>query len=346
MSLIQRDNKVAMAKGTTWGTSVEPTGTAGVYVKAHTPPKGARKLITNEDEFGRGMASEGQILEHEAQSGSMSMRCYWEGVEPFIASLMGIYNGAEVAVSTGVYGHTSELDTTMDSVFHSIAWDEGDEVKAVNSAKIISGTFSYQDGLSLDVNYMGDKVEVKDAWTKPLNVDFASEGKGIFKLGGATVKINDESGAALADGDKLFPSGIDIAVTRGFEALPIIAGSDTIAEPVEKTAPVVEVTLTFPKKETETAAFLTAFNDRKYKKMSITFDGGAIGATGYNYEFRFDFPKLMIMEAPDFAQDTPLPTTIKLKALKASAAPNGMTKTVPSIYIQNEVTPLSNYPNS
>ncbi|MCP5046983.1 MAG: hypothetical protein GY940_07405 [bacterium] len=347
MSLIQRENKVGMKKGTAWSTAVEPGAGNGLYVKAHTPPKGARKIITNEDEFGRGMASSGEVLEYEAQSGSMSLRCYWEGMEGIVASLMGIYNSALVGVGDGVK-HTATLDTEMDSIFHTIAWDEGSEIKTVNSARIVSGTFSYQDGLNLDINYLGDKVQTQSGWTNwQNNVSYPSEGKGIFKLSNAVVKINDAGGAGLADGDKLYPSAIDIAITRGFEGLPVTAGNDTISEPVEKAAPMVEITLTFPKKETATAAYLAAFNNRTFKKMSILFQEDALPTDGaLNYELQFEFPKLLVMEAPDFAQDTPIPTTIKLKALKAAAAPTGMTVTIPTVTIQNEAAALGGYPSS
>lgn len=345
MSLIQRENRVGMKRGTTWGTAVEPTTGDGLYVKAHTPPKGARKVVTNEDEFGRGMAGSGEVLEYEAQSGSMSLRVYWEGLEAILASLMGIYNPDADTPETGVNQHKFKLDTVMDSIFHSIAWDEGDEIKAVNSARIVSGTFTYADGLNLDINYLGDKVSAV-GWSGPLGVTYPSEGKGIFKLSNAVVLVNGEEDVALAEGDKLYPSGIDIAVTRGYEGLPVTAGSDCIGEPVEKTAPTIEITLTFPKKETATKAYLDAFNNRVYKKVRIRFEGDDISgtATPTKYAIEFNFPKSMVMEAPDFAQDTPIPTTIKLKALKATGTPAGMAETVPYIIMHNKAAALSNYP--
>jgi hypothetical protein len=344
MSLIQRENKVGMKKGSTWGTAVEPSTGNGLYVKAHTPPKGARKIVTNEDEFGRGMASSGEVLEYEAQSGSMSLRVYWEGLEAITASLMGIYAFSANTPQAGVNRHKFKLDTVMDSIFHTFAWDEGDEVKAVKSASIVSGTFSYADGLNLDINYLGDKVSITN-FTKPLGVTYPCEGKGIFKLSNAAVWINAQGGAAFAVGDKLYPSGVDIAVTRGFEGLPVTAGSECISEPVEKTAPIVEITLTFPRKETATAAYFNAFKNRDYKKMRIKFEGDVITGNA-KYTMEFNFPKLLIMEAPDFAQDTPIPTTIKLKALKATANPTGMVEAVPYILMDNVAGQLSGYPAS
>jgi hypothetical protein len=347
MSLIQRENKVGMKKTTTWGAADRPTTGHGLYVKGHTPPKGARKVITNEDEFGRGMASNAEVLEYEAQSGSMSLRCYWEGLEGIYASLMGKYGSADAAGGTR---HVFTLDTGIGSIFHTIAWDEGAEIKAVNTAKIVSGTFSYADGLNVDINYLGDKVDAPDTWqaTAPLDCTYPSEGMGIFKLSNATVWVNDAGDTALADGDKLFPSGIDIAITRGYEGLPVTAGSDAISEPMEKAAPNIEVTLNFPKKETETEAYFDIFNNREYKKLRILFDtADAIpAATGKNYQMQFDFPKVMVMEAPDYAQDTPIPTTIKFKVLKASATPAGWDADAPCIILQNGVTALTDYPTS
>lgn len=344
MSLIQRENKVGISKGTTWGTLVDPFGGTGLYVKAHTPPKGARKIVTNEDEFGRGMATEGQVLEYEAQSGSMSCRLYWEGLEHLVASVMGSY-AYDDTTTPGVVAHKFVMAPVSSGVFHSVAWEEGDEIKAVNSATIVSGTFGYADGLNLDVNYLGDMVSISSL-ASPLGVSYPSEGKGIFKLSKAVVKINDAGTAAFETSHEFNPSGIDIAVTRGFEGLPVTAGNETIAEPIEKTAPTVEVTLTFPKKETATAAFLDAFKGREYKKMQIFYDTlDDIGATGVKHSIEFNFPKMFIMEAPDFAADSPIPTTIKLKALLADAAPSPvMDQKVPYIVLKNALAGLSNYP--
>jgi hypothetical protein len=345
MSLIQRENRVGIKKGSTWGTPVEPTTNDGIFVKSHSTPKGGRKVVTNEDEFGRGMATAGEILEYESQSGSMSMRVYSEGIEAVIASLMGIYTCTADNPEVGVNQHVFKMATVMDSIFHTFAWDEGDEVKAVNSAKIISGTFSYADGLNLDINYLGDKVSIT-GFTNPLGVTYPSEGKGIFKLINAVVQINGEGDADFTTGDNLNPSGISIAVTRGFEALPVTAGNDCISEPLEKSAPVVEVTLNFPKKETATAAYFNAFHSRDYKKMRIKFEGNTISGTSSKYTIEFNFPKLLVMEAPDFAQDTPIPTTIKLKVLKSTAAPTGMNEIVPYILMQNQMDALTGYPST
>jgi len=332
MSLIQRENHVAMIKGATWGTAATPT--AGVYVKGHTPPKGARKVITNEDEFGRGMASSAELLEFEGQSGSMSLRVYSEGLESILASLMGQYKYTVDGGGDGYNTHTYKLATGMASMFHTIAWDEGSEVKAVNSARLVSGNFSYADGLNLDINYLGDKVSIT-GWSNFENtLSYPSKGKSIFKLSNAQVLINGEEAAALSGSDELKPSGIDIAVTRGFEALAVTAGSDSITEPIEKTAPVVEVTLTFPKKETATAAYFNAFNNRDFKKMQISFAGEG------EHKMIFNFPRVFLAEAPDFAQDTPIPTTLKLKALVSDlvSLPAGMSYNVPYIQLRNDLT--------
>ncbi len=331
MSLIQRENSVAIKKATTWGTAVQPTGAEGVHVKSHTPPKGGRKVITNEDEFGRSMATASHQLEYEAQSGSMSYRLYPQGSEGMIASLMGAYN-----FITDEKTHEFVLAPTAPSVFHTIAWDEGDEVKAVNTARINSGTFNYADGLNMDLGYMGDKVSVT-GWSAPLSVTCPGSDLPIFKLSNASVSVRDCDANAFGAGDVLKPSGVSIAVTRNFEALPMTTGSETIDLPIEKTAPVVEVTLNFPKKETATAAYFNAFNSGELKKMKINF------AMDADNNISFNFPKLMIAEAPDFAQDSPIPTTIKFKALLATADVVGMNHRAPYIALKNKSADMAGY---
>jgi hypothetical protein len=53
---------------------------------------------------------------------------------------------------------------------------------------------------------------------------------------------------------------------------------------------------------------------------------------------------LIITEAPEFSQDTPIPTTIKMKALAAETLPTGMEESVPYCYLQNEIPALTGYP--
>lgn len=342
MSVIQRENRVAVSKAGPWGEAVQPAIDSGVYVKSHQPPKGGRKVVTNEDEYGRGMASSGEVLELEDQTGSMSMRVYAEGLEPIIASLMGRY-GSDTAGS--VVTHTFILDTVIQSINHTIAWDEGDELKCCRTAKFKDGKFSYADGLNVDLNYQADKVSLS-SWGGTLGdmgVNSPSSGKCMFKLLNCDVRINDEGDSDFQD--TFNPSGIDINITRGYTSLPVTAGNDMSEEPIEKEAPSVEITLTFPKKESKTAAFVSHFSSRQYKKMRILFTGDIIGAGPDTYDLRFNFPKLFISETPDIGNETPLPVTIKFKALIASSVPAGMEHNVPYIVMKNELPALTGYPS-
>lgn len=345
MSTNKREQGIGLKKASVWGTAVEPSTGDGIYVLSHTPPKGDRNNVTNGDEFDHDLPTEVYPMDYPEQTGSMSGRFYYEGCERLLAALFGIYTSS--VPESGVVKHEFTFDPIIGSIFFTIAWDEDDEVKCVPSAKIKSGRIYFDNGLRWEINYGGDRTTVS-SWSDPLPITYASEGKGIFRLLDTTVWMNATDGADFGNGDKIYPSGIEIAIDPKYVTLPVTAGYEGISEhePGDE-PPTVTITLNFPKKDSTNKDFIDYFAAGTKKKMRIKMENStAISGKSAKYTFFLDLPEVYVIEAPEYAQQSPIPVTVKLGILKASATPTGMSTTVPYAYLINQIAALTGYPAS
>lgn len=344
MSVFKRENGIGLAKATTWGTTVIPGAGEGVFVLTHTPPKGDVNLVTNEDEFDHDMATAVYPMDFPEASGSMSLRFYYEGLERIMAALFGYYDEG-TPPEGGVVNHEFGWDPVIGSIFFTVGWDEGDEAKVVPSAKIKGGKIYFDNGAKIDINYGGDKVTPLSASEGTLtNLTYPSTGKGIFKLLHTTVWANAQAGADFGAGDKLYPNGISIEIIRGYQALPVVAGSDAIGEHLEPDTPQFLITLNFPKKDSTNEGFISDYQIGTLKKLRIKMEGAVISGKTSKYTLCLDVPMAMIVEAPEYSQESPEPVTVKFKAMRAAGAPTGMTVVLPRAYMYNEIAALTGYP--
>ena len=346
MSNIKGERGIGIKKGTTWGTAVEPTTGDGIYLQRFTPPKGDRKLSTNGDEFDHDMPTLTMSGDYPEQTGSMGGRLYFEGLERILASLFGIY-----VVGTppegGVVRHEFTFDAIIGSIFHSLGWDEGNEVKCVPSMKIKSGKLTYEEGFQWDVDFGGDRVTIS-AYSEPLGITYPSTGQGVWRLLNTTVQINAQAGADFGAGDIIHVNKLEIGIDHKYATLPITTGYEGISEHARGDEhPEVTIDIAFPEKDDTNALYLPAFDAGTKYKMRIKMESAAvISGKASKYTFEMDFPGLYLPEPPVYAMESPIPTSVKLAVYRVAANPTGMTNVMPYAYMLNEVPALTGYPAS
>ena len=340
MSLLKRENGIGYSKGAVWDTAIEPATEDGLIIKEHTPPVNAREVFVNDNEFDKSLPTLQQIGNYEPAEGNFMAPFYYEGLEGWLASVFGKYSGSAL---TDGNQHNFEFDPVIEGIFHTLAWDEGDEVKAIPSAVVKGMAMSYDGGFDLTFDYLGSRSSIAGAFTTPLGLTYKTTGVDKFKLLQGTVWLNDHDGSDFADGDKLCVNNIEMSIVRGFEAQPHCAGNSSILEPKEVTPPTFEITLSFPKKDAANKEYHGDFSAGTQKKLKIEFLGPLINATD-RYTFTLFVPLMVIMEAPEYDQESPIPTTVKLQMLAAAAAPTGMTKIIPYAELINEIDILTGYP--
>lgn len=347
------EQRFGFKKTSAWNTATEPSTNDGLFVigGSHVPPNNARVTTDDGDEHGRLMRSQHELLQYEEQSGTFSVRGHYEGtLEKLCASIMGHYD--TTTAETTVITHKCKADPQIADILHTIGWEEGaGEMKGVASAVIKSLEFVIDNGLRVNVEYLGDKVqELSGTWTDATDWTYSSIGKGLHKLIGCTVLMNNESGATLNPAtDEINPSNITIRLERMYETPPPGTGQEYASQPNENGSFLVTVSMEFPKKDTTNAAYFSAWSNNTAKKMSIVFTGDTISGKTAAYSLGFYFPKLHISEAPVYELNTPVPNNITLTGFKSNDTlteniNRGMEEIYPYIKIVNEVAALTGYP--
>ncbi len=343
--LNNRERGIGFAKGSVWGTAVQPGTGHGIYLQRFVPPKGDRSSQTDGDEFDHDLPTNVYMGDYPEQTGSMGGRFYWAGMERILASIFGIYTSS--VPESGVVKHEFTFDPIIGSIFHSLAWDEGDEIKSVPSFKFKNLRIFYDDGFQWDADIGGDRLVIA-SWSDPLALTYGSEGLGIFRKLNTTISINAQGGADFAAGDVINPNSIDIKIDPKYTTLPIATGYEGISEhePGDE-HPEFSIALGFPKKDSQNDYFLTSFNAGTKYKMRIKCESAAVisGKTS-KYTFCVDLPALYISEPPVYELKSPVPSSVKFSIYRPSAAPTGMSAAVPTAYIINQVAALTGYPAS
>jgi hypothetical protein len=346
MSNIKGERGIGLAKGTTWGTAVQPGTGHGVYLQRFSPPAGNRALTTNGDEFDHDMPTLILPGDYPEQTGSMGGRLYFEGIERILASLFGVYV-VGTPPESGVVRHEFTFKPIIGSIFHALAWDEGDEVKSVPSMKIKSGKISYSEGFQFDVNFGGDRVTIQ-SWSEPLLLTYPSDGKGVWRLLNTTVSINAQAGADFSAGDVIHVNKLELGVDLKYKTLPITSGYEGISEHRRGDEhPDFIVDIAFPEKDTTNAAFLASFDSATKYKMRIKMESAAvISGKATKYTFEVNLPGLYLPEPPVYAMESPIPVSMKLATYRVASNPTGMSNVLPYAYMLNEIPALTGYPAS
>jgi hypothetical protein len=344
--IVIRGNKIGVQKTTPWNTATKPTTSDGIFIDEHTPPEGARDVEYDGMDFGRGMSNQQFLMGYPEQAGSLAGRFYFEGWEKFLASVFGHYDSS--APEAGVVKHKFRLDPVMaTNILHTIGWEEGDEIKAVNSAVVKALEIGINNGgMRVTVEYLGDKVEEKTAsWTDLSALTYVSaQDDGVFKLLNTIVKMEAEA-TELTDSHKIYPSNVTIRIERGFVTPPNVAGHEYSEEPVEENDPKVTIDLEFSKKDDTNKAYFADFNSQEYKKLIIQFTGPTITGKSTAYDFSLYIPKAAIDNQINIDQKTPYPVKLTLSCLEDSAIPGDMDELVPYAYLTNEIAALADYPS-
>ena len=346
-----QDKKIGIVKTTAWGTATEPSTGNRFPLVAFTPGAVNFETYINSDESGISMPTCKYNLYQTQVNLSGSMKFRYEGGEIPLACAFGYYDVGtppESGVVRHEYTWNSTLTDAIDSLLHTIAWDEGTEVKVIPSVVLSNLTIGNDSGYNLGMEFIGDKISIS-GYSSPLGVTSTSPcGEGLFKHSQLQIRMNSQSGGALSSGDVLTNiSSCQIIFSRGLEALAQSAGSDSVAKPEENLNGNIVVNLTFSKKTDFSAGIFAQFvaNPPGYYKMDFTWTGETISGKTSAYSFTLSLPKVTI-DSIDYASATPTETTASFSCMLPSSAPTGMSSIWPTAVLINTTTGLSDYPSA
>ena len=346
MSIIKRQNPVAFKK-TAWGTAVEPSTGDQIFVETNAPPAGARELVTNVDEHGAPLETNLCLGPFEEQAGSFDGKIYVEQTKlmEIIASICGEYGFTVDTPVAGANKHAFVMKRVLTAdISHTLAYDEGDEVKAVDWMKFMSFVVALDSVYKHTTSYLGSKLEVKSGYATPLAVTGDSR-IACFLQENTTVRINEQNAAALSGSDDQLVTDYGMSLERGLQSEAPVAGTNVISNINDGLQPTFTITLNYPRKTTQNKIFLPDYQVGEIYKASISMTSGLLYITGTTpYQLDFFFPGLYCVEAPTYDQETPEPVSATFMVQYDSAGAASMDYKVPYAYWYNSLVTLSGYP--
>lgn len=153
-------------------------------------------------------------------------------------------------------------------------------------------------------------------------------------------RINAQGGGALADGDKVNVTQVQIDYNRPQEHVDEIRNAAGNGEP--RSSGLIEATLTVTFRNKADDTWFTAADAGTDYKADFFVTGATIGG-GFSYQYEFAFPLLRIVQDPTYnltnAGENEM--TVVYKCLVATAAPTGLLDKYPYVRVWN--TRSTNY---
>lgn len=335
-------SKLAIAKGSTWGTlPTLSTGARAPFVSS-TLQKAIAQIP---DEELKGKATQGPSVNgSESVPGQLSwLGDYRQKAHLVMAALFMGAAGVPTTVETGVYLHVFPFQPTTDGLFAGVGVDlAGKDVYGFKSVKPVRRTIRIAGGgrweESFEVLGAGlDKTIASSGWT----YTYDPNGNGARRvLASQTVcRVNTHAGDALDSGDVVKPREIVVTMARAMEQdFPV--GQAYGEEPILGGWASVTVALTF---FGITAELLALFRDNMDAGTALKMDlvathGTLLGATEYRKRALY-FPKLIVTECPtEIPGPGPVPVRVTMTAHFSDAVPTGF----PSGYDEEVVEQVQN----
>lgn len=143
-------------------------------------------------------------------------------------------------------------------------------------------------------------------------------------------RINAQAGSALANGDKVDCTSIEIALGFPLELVGEIRGQAGNGAPRASGNPPFTATITVNLKSLEDQTWFSALEAGTEYKADFIVTGETIGG-GYSYQFGLSFPRLKVISDPTYnlANTGENPQTVVFEAMVAPSVPSGMISTYP-----------------
>ena len=333
------ESKMAVKKGTAWGTAVAVGAGNGVIFGSHGIKR--TQAVFTSDEMGAPYATS-VALGAIACAGPLEMPLKYDSLDLLLALFMGTTGGAPTRQgATAAYAQKFSLAGSIVGKFATLCVNNGIGIDEFTSIKVNGMTLKGAAGQDVRVSFditaqnLSTGSTTNTIATFNTNVTFPAYGNNVLFEDGV-FRINLQSGIALASGDIVYPSDFELAVKRTVEGAPWVGGANTIDEPGNAGMLKTDLTLTF-------ARYLDNSHDLAWiaqtaYKMDMTFTGALIESTYYR-KFIVALPQLIINDPAHDIVKGPIKEVVKYTALGVDTAPTGMTATAPiEISVVNKQT--------
>jgi len=326
-----REFIIALKKAAAWHTPVACGAGDGLLILSD----GIK--VTNpvelDDSAGQQWITQADVGE-KVINGTLDAYMRYEGFDTVLALIMGTAGTPAQQGATAAYLHTYRLSSNIIGLFATMA-----ELKLANKVWEFPSVKLHGFKLMAEMNKpvkispeaIADKLdrasETNTAATMA-NVTMPDTVNRIIMNRDTVIRINDQDGDALGEGDELYPSSIEFTFNRPMDAEPV-AGQEGVDEPTDNGFPVATVSMKFPRYNAANDAFFDDWDGFVSKKMDITFTGKMI-EDPYRYQFKLSFPHVKV-DNPEAPVSGPgkIPFSLNFQVLAAAEAPTGMAFTEP-----------------
>ena len=275
--LTGREILIGLKKAAAWRTALEAGADDGLLILSES----FKQTIEHLDDDSAGLTfiqrtDQGKI---EA-SGGLEAYMRYEGLDVLLALIMG--TAGVPTVPNPLYTTTCQnsyvMADNLSGLFATLAMlKKSDKVFEYPSVKFhqfkLSGEMNAP--VKLSVEGIANLLELASAIntdTTMASITYPDKGNRIIMNKDTHFWLNDESGAAVAVGDAIYPSSVELSFNRPMDA-DLVAGNEDVAEPVGEGFPEITLTLNFPRYNDANDAFFTDWEALTRKKMEIYFKG-------------------------------------------------------------------------
>lgn len=331
--------KIAIKKGSTWGTAVS-VATTGYYTYGRMTVSGGYDKIVSDD---IGFAGKILQLTYGKQNINVSFTFDLAFNQPLSALVGGVLgtegNATETTGGQGDYSHAIDLADSNVGMFWTIAaLCEDDRLIEIPSFKPVSFSVSGSINGKPTVTVQGVADRFVHFGDSPVNSVANITGLTARAYQNAVLgntnhyfRINSDSGAGLSSTDDKLLVDYSLSVSRVLDPLFALRGANSkyTLEPT----PLGDITglLSFKLATNDDSAmdFLAMWRSQTTWKAELYMDGAQIAA-GVNRSFKFQMPYLTSDGSLPSGFDTPaknqrMQGMMQLQMMKRSAAPTGMT---------------------
>lgn len=315
--------KAAVKKASTWGTAVACGANDGVLLIGDSLKKTIANVV--DDSLGLAFIEQRDLGEIRVE-GNLSAFLRYDSLDVLLALAMGDTQAPTQQGVTTAYANSIKLKDNVDALFASIAINKAVNIFEYPSAKIAGFTIKGEMGKPLEIEFnVMCNDEVINSSTNTLttfnNVTyFEKANRTLFSQG--VFRMNDQSGAALGGGDKIYPQSFELTFKRKLKGEYVAEGANKIDEPTNDGLPECTLKLAFPRYSS--AVYLTNLGSDTRKKMDMVFTGANIAET-YNRTFKLSLPHMALVNAEAATQKGQIVHPLEFTCLAASSAPAGMT---------------------
>ncbi|HEY3276399.1 MAG TPA: phage tail tube protein [Syntrophorhabdaceae bacterium] len=322
--------RTAVRKASAWNSAVACGASDGILIRPSSIKREA--AVEVDDSMGSAFSRDG-VPGPIKVGGDLLLYLRYDSLDVILAQVMGIAGIPVRQGSTAAYAYTYKFAPETDGKFVSFVKHMKNYVEEIPSLKLSGFTLKGEVGKSLEltistigVNALFDSavntLASFETVTFPEVANRVKFSEGLFRM-------NAQSGASLAPGDRIYPSAFELSVQRKLKGeytgqYRHVSGpniQDLVDEPTNDGPPEIGLTLSFPRHTGTTNLAILGGDTRQ--KMDIQFTGGLIAGSYYR-TFGLQFPHLQLKKVDIADAEGSIREPLEFIVHGAASAPPGM----------------------